>query len=255
MKNRLEIEYRKLPLANLKVHPKVQRPFYPDHARKIAQNWHPIACNPLTVIRMTSGDRGYYIIDGQHTFHAAKSVGLQMIDCKVIPLKTHAEMNAVFHLINTGVRHVSPLDSFQMNARNDATTDDARANQILEAVGLSTGKGGDNYTIRSATKILNSFRRLGMEGFATAAALWRVIADGGSVIKMETIDAVTELVARHGCEGSLFEDFRDVLESDYAAIHAQATSRCIGAPLSSAPHILTGLLEVAVFGNSAGRSA
>lgn len=255
MKNKLEIEYRKLPLAKLKVHPKVQRPFNIEHARNIAKNWHPIACNPLTVIRMTSGDRGYYIIDGQHTFHAAKAVGLQMIDCKVIPLKTHAEMNAVFHLINTGVRRVSPLDSFGMNARNDTRTDDARANQILEAVGLSTGKGGDNHTIRAAQQVRNSYKRLGVELFPAAAALWKAIADSGSPIREETIKSITDLVARYGCNDSTFEDMREVLEDDYATLHAQATSQCIGTSLNAAPHILTGLIETAVFGHVVGEVA
>ena len=250
MKKKIKWEAKRLPLSVLKVHPSVQREFDIAHGQDIAKSWQSLVARPAIVIQMTSGDRGFYIIDGQHTRWAAEKVGELFLDCRIIRAKTKAEMNEIFHLVNAGVKHISPIDSYGMNSRNDSRTPDALSHQILKECNLTVGKGGGNHCIRAVQPVRKAFAQLGMEKFGTAAALWEVIADAGSPIKAETVVAVADIVARHGGDQYAIEDLAELFASDFGQVHADAVSRCVGVSLAAAPNILVEEIESRAFGYS-----
>lgn len=250
MKKKIEWESKRLPVKTLKIHPSVQRELNIPHAQSIAQNWQSLVARPPIVVEMTSGDRGFYVIDGQHTKWAAQKVGELFLDCRVVKANTKAQMNEIFHLINTGVRHVSPLDSYGMNARNDSRTPDAISYQILTECNLTVGKGGGNHCIRAVQPVRKAFSRLGVERFGIAAALWEVIANAGNPIKSATVEAVAEIVSRYGNDHESITDLAEVFGTDFGRIYASAVSRCVGVSLSAAPNVLVEEIEEAVFGGS-----
>lgn len=250
MKKKIEWSPQRLLVSKLKVHPSVQREFDIAHGQEIAKNWQSLVARPLIVIHMTSGDRGFYIVDGQHTKWAAEKVGELYLDCRVIRAKTKAEMNEIFHLVNSGVKHISPIDSYGMNSRNDSRTPDALSHQILRECNLTVGKGGGTHCIRAVQPVRKAFSKLGMEKFGTAAALWEVIADAGNPIKAETVVAVADIVARHGDDQYAVEDLAELFASDFGQVHADAVSRCVGVSLSAAPNILVEEIESRAFGYS-----
>ena len=250
MKKKIKWEAKRLPLSVLKVHPSVQREFDIAHGQDIAKSWQSLVARPAIVIQMTSGDRGFYIVDGQHTRWAAEKVGELFLDCRIIRAKTKAEMNEIFHLVNAGVKHISPLDSYGMNSRNDSRTPDALSPQILKECNLTVGKGGGNHCIRAVQPVRKAFAQLGMEKFGTAAALWEVIADAGSPIKAETVVAVADIVARHGGDQYAIQDLAELFASDFGQVHADAVSRCVGVSLAAAPNILVEEIESRAFGYS-----
>lgn len=248
MRRDLEIEFANLAIKRLEVHPEVQRELRQSHVRKIASNWHPVAMNPPTVVRMSSGKRAWYIIDGQHTVAAAKLVGMQTIPCKVVKAKTRAEMNEIFQLVNSGVMHVSPLDSFKLNAVNDYTTDDYRIRTILKECDLTVGNGDTVRHIRPIQPLRNSYKRLGQDQFCIVAALLGVIADGGSRLDSAAIKAVTEIVRLHSSPNEI-EDISEVLREDYPNLRDEAISECIGSTLGSNWRLLAEKILDASFGS------
>lgn len=254
MKREMEIKYRKISVSRLKIHPKVQRPLRIDHARKIAENWHPVAFNPPTVIQMTSGDHGFYVIDGQHTLTAAKMVGKQMVECKVVKAKSRAEMNEIFQVINSGVMRVSALDSFTLNAENDRTTPDAYAAQILNECNLSVqtvGGASSTHTIRCASVVRESFKKLGPEKFGVVAALLEVIADGGNTPDAATVKAITEIVRLHGDSTTDISEIAEELELGFPSMKARALNKCINTSLAVNPGYLVDEILIATFGIAA----
>lgn len=250
MKKKIEWEPQRLLLKHLKTHPSVQREFNMSHAREIALNWQSLVARPLIVVEMTSGDRGFYVIDGQHTRWAAEKAGEKVLECRVVRANTKAEMNEIFHLINSGVRQVTPIDSYGMNSRNDRTTADALSNKILAECNLAVGSSQSNHCIRAVQPLRKAFAQLGVEKFSTAAAIWELIADNGSKIKKETVTAIADIVSSDGEDVLYMEDLAALMQSSYPSIYARATMRCIGTSLSSAPHVLRAEIEDALAGSS-----
>lgn len=240
MKNKIEWTGQRLPLANLKTHPSVQREFDMAHARSIAQSWQSLVARPLIVVQMTSGDHGFYVVDGQHTRWAAERVGEKFLDCRVIRAKTKAEMNEIFHLVNSGVKHISPIDSYGMNSRNDRTTADALSNQILEACNLSVGRRTKSpHRIAAVQPVRKSFASLGADGFAIAASIWELLADSGHSITSEVVNAITQVLLERGTHEDFVGDIAGLLDAEFGQIKADAAKRCINTSLSESPHILT----------------
>ena len=240
MKKKIEWTGQRLPLANLKTHPSVQREFDMAHARSIAQNWQSLVARPLIVVQMTSGDRGFYVVDGQHTRWAAERAGEKFLDCRVIRANTKAEMNQIFHLVNSGVKHISPVDSYGMNSRNDRTTPDAISNQILAECNLSVGRRTQSpHRIAAVQPVRKAFASLGTEGFAIAASIWEILADNGYRIGSETVSSIAQILLERGTHEDFVKDLAELLDANFGQIKAEATKRCINTSLSSAPHLLT----------------
>lgn len=227
-----EINYRPLNVANLKIHPKVQREFRPKHARRIAEGWDIIAVNALTVVEMTSGDRGYYVIDGQHTLAAARMVGMVMLDCKVIKAKSHSEMEEIFQIINKDKLRLSPLDKFLGEARNQPGSQADIITRLLGKHGLTVGKGEDIHSIQSAPALRDAYKQLGRRSFVKAAELWEVIADNGHKVDIATVRAVAKVVADFEHDDLLMEEISYIIEAQFPNLHARATNRCVGSHLA-----------------------
>ena len=255
MRRDLDIQFKKLNIDLLEVHPKVQRALRQKHVEQIARNWHPVAVNPPTVLQMNSGKRARYIIDGQHTVAAAKLVGLKFIDCKIVGAHTRAEMNEIFQLINGGVMRVSPLDSYRLNAENDYTTDDYKIRDILQEFDLRVEEGQSVRTISSIVPLQKAYRALGAERFANLVALLSLVADSGSRIHRADILTLTSLARKYTLDVDL-QELGEVISEDYASLRAEATSNCIGSTLDGNYGLFAELIEVAAFGPGAvGRAA
>ena len=251
MKKKIEWESKRLPVKALKIHPSVQRELNIPHAQSIAQNWQSLVARPPIVVEMTSGDRGFYVIDGQHTKWAAQKVGELFLDCRVVKANTKAQMNEIFHLINTGVRHVSPLDSYGMNSRNDSRTSDALSNQILRECNLTVGKGGGNHCIQAVQPVRKAFAQLGMEKFGVVAALLEIIADGGNTPDAATVKAIAEVVRLHGDSTTDISDIAEELQLDFPSMKARAQNKCINTSLAVNPGYLVDEILIATFGVAA----
>ena len=249
MKKKIEWTSQRLPVSKLKIHPSVQREFNMAHAQNIAKDWQSLVARPPIVVQMTSGDHGFYIVDGQHTRWAAERVGEQYLDCRVIRAKTKAEMNAIFHLVNSGVRHISPIDSYGMNSRNDSRTADAISNQILEECNLSVGKGTRSpHRIAAVQPVRKAFASLGVEKFAIAASLWEIIANSGNRIGAEVITAVATLVQENADDETYIQELASLFDQRFGQIHSDANMQCIGSTLSANPHVLVREIEDALSG-------
>lgn len=234
LNRKMEIEYIDVPIERLEVHPKVQRDLRIKHVRNIARNWNMIAFNAPTVIEMTSGKRGWYIIDGQHTVAAAKIVGLRMVPVKKVRAHSRAEMNSIFQLINSGRMPVSNMDSYALNAANDTTTDDHQSFRALKDAGFTMQSGGTGvWNINAAGEIRRSYKTLGRDHFHIAAQLFALIAENGSRVDTGTIRAITELVRRYASDEDAIADIGHALENDYAAIYADAKTRCVNSTIAT----------------------
>lgn len=251
MKKKIEWTSQRLNVSRLKIHPSVQREFDMAHGQSIARNWQSLVARPLIVVQMTSGDHGFYVVDGQHTRWAAEKVGEKFLDCRVIRAKTKSEMNEIFHLVNAGVKHISPIDSYGMNSRNDSRTSDALSNQILRECNLTVGKGGGNHCIQAVQPVRKAFAQLGMEKFGVVAALLEIIADGGNTPDAATVKAITEVVRLHGDSTTDISDIAEELQLDFPAMKARAQNKCINTSLAVNPGYLVDEILIATFGVAA----
>ncbi len=254
MRRDLEIEFQRLKIEKLEVHPKVQRALNRKHVERIARNWHPVAVNPPTVLRMTSGKRAYYIIDGQHTVAAAKLVGLKFIDCKMVGAKTREEMNEIFQLINGGVMRVSPLDSYRLNAENDYRTDDYKIRSVLQEFDLRVEEGNSVRSIASIVPLQHAYKALGIDRFANLAGLLGIVADGGSRVDRATILALADLARKYTSDVDLRE-LGEELAVNFPNIRDEATAKCIGSTLANNSKMFAEHIEIAAFGAGALYSA
>lgn len=244
----LNPSYEELWISKLKVHPKVQREFDDKHARQIAMNWHPVALTTPTVVQMTSGDRGFYIIDGQHRVWASQKVGNKRIVCKVVKAKTHAEMNAIFLLINNGTKKVSPLDEYLMSSRNDSGSADYRIKQILSKEGIEIAKRNPIGYISAVAEVRAIMAQSGIGGMQNAARAFAAIAASGSKIDQATVRAVRQLVRKYADQPWRIEKIIESLRDNFPAMYSNAASRCIGTRLSDARSVLRDEIDVFVFG-------
>ena len=249
MRRDLDLEFKKLNIDWLEVHPKVQRDLRRKHVEKIARNWHPVAMNPPTVLRMTSGKRAHYIIDGQHTVEAAKLVGMKYIDCKIVGAKTRAEMNEIFQLINGGVMRVTPLDSYRLNAENDYRTDDYKIRTVLDECDLRVEEGSSIRSIKSIVPLRKAFETLGIERFANLISMLSLIADGGTRPTSAEVLAFTEIARKYVSPIDL-QEIGDLIEDDYPNLRDEVVANCIGSTLASNYKMLAEHIEVAAFGTS-----
>lgn len=103
--------YKDLPLALLEPHPTIQRKLVPDHYGRIAADWDISKCAPLTVSLQDDGT--FYIIDGQHRYMAAKTLGIPTIPCRIFRNLTPEEEAAAFWKQNENCKRLTPRDTLR----------------------------------------------------------------------------------------------------------------------------------------------
>lgn len=103
--------YKDLPLALLEPHPTIQRKLVPDHYGRIAADWDISKCAPLTVSLQDDGT--FYIIDGQHRYMAAKTLGILTIPCRIFRNLTPEEEAAAFWKQNENCKRLTPRDTLR----------------------------------------------------------------------------------------------------------------------------------------------
>ena len=103
--------YKDLPLALLQPHPTIQRKLVPDHYGSIAADWDIAKCAPLTVSLQDDGT--FYIIDGQHRYMAAKTVGVSTIPCRIFRNLSPEEEAETFYKQNENCKRLTPRDTLR----------------------------------------------------------------------------------------------------------------------------------------------
>lgn len=242
-------DFKLIDLALLEIHPRVQRSLDERHVQDIVDHFNTVALNPLTVMFSTTGrHRKRWVIDGQHTMEAARRKGVTEMWCKVVGVHSNREINEIFHLLNEHVKPMSPVTSFELNAEHDSSTDDALIGQILGQCNLSVGASDSLSTIRCASTLREVYKRLGRERLAIAAALWEIIADGGSRLDAATIRAVSDVVAKYGHDELDLSEIVDAITAEFPAMKARATAQCVGTSLGQSHRHLTREILDSAFG-------
>lgn len=245
----METEFRQINLNLMEVHPRVQRELDLRHVQDIIDHFNMVAVNPLTVMIDRTGTRmRRFIIDGQHTFVAAKKKGIESLWCKIVTVDSIEDINLVFHLLNEHVKPISTVDSFSLNSEHDSSTTDAEINQILKECYLRIGKDDSFSCIKAAGEIRKSHRRLGQDKFALAASFWEMIACGGNRIDVATIRAVTDVTKKYGDDELDVQELSDLFANNFANVKAKANSQCVGSSLAQSHKILTEEIEFDALG-------
>lgn len=103
--------YKDLPLALLEPHPTIQRKLVPDHYGSIAADWDITKCTPLTVSLQDDGT--FYIIDGQHRYMAAKTIGVATLPCRIFRNLSPEEESKTFYQQNENCKRLTPRDTLR----------------------------------------------------------------------------------------------------------------------------------------------
>ena len=195
----LNMNFREFDLDQLKVHPRIQRELDEKHVRKIVENFNVLAVNPIVVMEteVGVGRKKREIIDGQHTFAAAKEVGHYQLWCKVIEAKNDEEANEIFRLVNQAVRPLSVKDSFEMDARIIPGSDAHRINEALEARGFKQGRSiTDPWQISVISQLRIAWKRLRPDQFDELVLLMQLLAEQGHKIRSKEVDALSFFLRR-----------------------------------------------------------
>lgn len=103
--------YKDLPLQLLEIHPDIQRILAPEHYGAIARDWNTEKCAPLTVSLQEDGT--FYIIDGQHRFMAARSIGVSTLPCRIFKNLTPDKEAEMFYKQNENNKRLTPRDTLR----------------------------------------------------------------------------------------------------------------------------------------------
>ena len=141
-----KIEY--IPLKNLSVlWVKSQRPYNPEWAKRIGENFDPDLLEPLIVTK-PNGVGMYHIIDGQHRKGGAEFFlkdPNQRVPCRVISEADPARAAAIFLGINEGRRAIRPTAAFlvAVEAKREL---EVNINNIVRKAGyhVSDNRAADN---------------------------------------------------------------------------------------------------------------
>lgn len=118
------VYYTPLEMRDLRVDPDYQREISKTAINKAVNNFNRRGLRPITVSKRKDGF--YYIIDGQHRYEIALSVGMKIYPCcEVHEDLTKAEESSLFVLLNN-VKKVGPLAKF----RADQVCGDRTAKEI-----------------------------------------------------------------------------------------------------------------------------
>lgn len=158
-------------VGDLYVDPTVQRALKKNRVDKIAGDFHPEALGVLTTSLRPDGL--IHLIDGQHRYRAAETVGYQGViktnEYRGLSLSQEA---ALFRLLNN-TEKVSPIDQFVV-ACVEGRTDAIRISKFLADNGWTVGTSAGNGKI-SAVKSLQRVYALGEHGPWAASATIAVV--------------------------------------------------------------------------------
>lgn len=195
----LNMNFREFDLDQLRIHPRIQRELDEKHVRKIVRNFNVLAVNPIVVMEteVGGGRKKREIIDGQHTFAAAKEVGHYQLWCKVIQAKNDEEANEIFRLVNQAVRPLSVKDSFEMDARLVPGSDAYRINEALEMRGFTQGRSNtDPWQVSVIAQLRIAWSRLRPEQFDELVLLMQLLAEYGHKTRSKEVDALAFFLRR-----------------------------------------------------------
>ena len=109
-----ECKYAMLPVSMLKVDHDYQRDLDESHVKEIAQNWNPNDCDDLIVnFRNNKEEFGFFIIDGQHRFEAARLSKVEMLPCKIYEGKSPIFESQVFERQGSNHKKLTSFERFK----------------------------------------------------------------------------------------------------------------------------------------------
>lgn len=234
-----KVTYREVHVNLLEVHPRVQRDMDKHHVADIASSWHDFLANPLMVMHSTTGaNRKWWVIDGQHTLEAAKAQGHKMLWCKIVNVHSDREINEIFHLMNEKVKPLSSIDSFDLNATFDTSSDDYAISAILDSYGLTVGRDDDIRSIRCASALRKSFKKLGAEQFGAAVKMMDAVVRSGHRVGAAEVNALTSIARTFGHSQGQIDLIAWALCRDFGQMRGDAVNSCVGVHLAHSPYYL-----------------
>lgn len=149
-----------IPLAELRPHPKAQRPFDQKWADQLASMFDPEKMQLIVVSRTKSGRN--FIVDGQHTAHGALQFvggdGAQSVLCRVFDGDDDAKAAERFLAMNQGRRGVCAIDRFKVSVvQGDPISVGVLA--VLEKHGLRVERTRNAGTVQAVDACRSVFNR------------------------------------------------------------------------------------------------
>jgi hypothetical protein len=157
------IRHDYIRLADLRVHPKVQRSLKAPWVAKITASFDPDQFGELSVMESTfRGAKCYLVFDGQHRYTAAlRALGSdqQKVPCAVYEDMTEEQLARMF-LGHSNVVPVRPLDKWpiRLMAHDEAVT---QVDRILTKRDLHVGNSRGVGTVQAVAALEQGFKRYG----------------------------------------------------------------------------------------------
>lgn len=220
---------RWVAVADTHTSPMAQRDLREAWAAEIANDFDPDRFTP-PVLSLRDGK--FYIVDGQHRFHAMKLMGWedQQLQCWVYEGLTEAEEADLFLYLNRQ-KAVSSFDKFRIAvAAGRADEVDVERTVRLQGLRVSQDRGG----IKCVSALITVYRY----GATTLGRTLRIIRDayGDLGFRSEIVVGVGMLCHRYGSQfddDRLIEKLTSVNGGMFGLLNAaRATKRQIGRPLS-----------------------
>lgn len=142
--------YKKLPITELLVDDRYQRPLDQARVGRIVKKFDPAQFGVLEV-----SDRGgtYAVFDGQHRLVAARKLGMERVPCLVHTNVSPEREAELFVAHQAGRKGVTSVERFKARV----FAGDPVANEVYEAVAASPfyidGHARDGWSIRSVTAL------------------------------------------------------------------------------------------------------
>jgi hypothetical protein len=191
--------YRRLPLDQLAVDPRYQRPLSEKRVAHMANHLDERLLGTLVVSNRGNGTS--YIIDGQQRAEALRRAGKTDAPCLVHEDLTPEEEAQVFRLLQTKRRALRPLDLFRA-AVFEGKPEETAVNDIVNAAGFTIGPSGgkDPLTIEAVQSVMR-ISRLKPDGLAILAKtldLCSEYLDEGRTLQGSLIEGIGRFVAVAG---------------------------------------------------------
>lgn len=147
-----------LRIADLKVHPTVQRRFDPAWAKKLFQTFDPDCLGQLKVVK---DGKGYLVFDGQHRLWAAREYlgSDQTVPCEVhdhIPVSRQCEL----FLASNNAKAPKAIDKFLIHVRAEHETENKIVG-VLARHKLKVDHGATDGSVRAVVALRTVFTRYG----------------------------------------------------------------------------------------------
>lgn len=169
------MKFKKVPVSELFVDERYQRPVVPGRVNRIVKHFRPAQ---LGVLEVSKRDNGYAVFDGQHRLEALTALERQTAPCLIHENLTPEDEAVLFVRHQMDRKAVSPVERFK--AEVFAGVDDATTiNGIADEYGYEIADkhdAGEQNVIRAVNALRNVYKRFDGPGLSatleTLRDLW-----------------------------------------------------------------------------------